>query len=241
MPDAMAGVMGGPSKEEARKILKESGPWYGRGMGQPTTPELRERVDKIVNRGIGVLPSPISTKEPTGPRSVYQIAQEIAKDWKNVNFGAKPYLDAMHALETIQTPYGADSGSSIIAYFLANAQTWKGETAKRVKKELNAMLKNSYRKSMEDEVLDDLVKAESRVKSHWRSIKGKLVNVREHQRYKLKGMLNHVRYSKEAGESRGVTLRGLQNRFGLSTEMAHRVHRLAEALGSSLFKPFPMK
>jgi hypothetical protein len=37
--------------------------------------------------------------------------------------------------------YYLDSGESIIIYFLANASTWRGETAKRVKKELNAMLK----------------------------------------------------------------------------------------------------
>ena len=99
----------------------------------------------------------------------------------------------------------------------------------------------SSRKSMEDEVLDDLVKAESKVKSHIRNVSGKIVNVREHQRYKLKGMLNFIRNYKESGVSRGSTLRKLQDRFGLSTEMAHRVHRLAEALGGALYKPFPMK
>ncbi len=215
MPDAMAGVMGGPSKEEAKEILKD---YYSTSVG-----------------------SSFSTKEKTGPRAVHMIAQEIASDWKKPYFGAVPYLNAMHALETIDTPYGADSGASVIAYFLANAQTWRGETAKRVKKELNAMLKATYKKSMEDEMIDELVKAESRVKSYTRNVNGKIVNVREHQRYKLKGMLNFIRNYKEAGATRGSTLKKLQDRFGLSTEMAHRVHRLAEALGGSLFKPFPVK
>jgi hypothetical protein len=35
--------------------------------------------------------------------------------------------------------YGMDSGKSIILYFLANASTWRGDTAKRVKAELKAM------------------------------------------------------------------------------------------------------
>ena len=34
-----------------------------------------------------------------------------------------------------------DSGRSVVAYFLANAGTWRGEVARRVKKELNAMIK----------------------------------------------------------------------------------------------------
>jgi hypothetical protein len=144
-------------------------------------------------------------------------------------------------LETIDTPYGADSGASVIAYFLANAQTWKGDKAREIKKELNAMLKKYYKKSMEDEMVDELMKAESRVKSHSRIVNGKLVNVREHQRYKLRRMLNFIRGHKEEGATRGVTLRKLQDRFGLSTEMAHRVHRLAEGLGGLLFKPFPTK
>lgn len=74
-------------------------------------------------------------------RPIYVIAEEISKDWKNVYFGAVPYLDAMLELDSITDTYGSDSGKSIVAYFLSNAQNWRGETAKRVKKELNEMLK----------------------------------------------------------------------------------------------------
>lgn len=74
-------------------------------------------------------------------RPLYEIAAEIKADWKNVYFGAKPYLDAMMTLDSIDDNYMFDSGRSIVAYFLANAQTWRGETAKRIKKELNSMLK----------------------------------------------------------------------------------------------------
>jgi hypothetical protein len=74
-------------------------------------------------------------------RKLYKIAQEVRSDWKNVWFGAEPYLDAMSTLCDIEDDYFLDSGRSIVAYFLANAATWRGETARRVKKELKDMLK----------------------------------------------------------------------------------------------------
>lgn len=58
------------------------------------------------------------------------------KAWPNVWFGAKPYLSAMHSLDSIDDDYGADSGKSIVLYFLANAATWRGEDARRLKAEL---------------------------------------------------------------------------------------------------------
>jgi hypothetical protein len=72
--------------------------------------------------------------------ALHEIAVVISKDWKKPYFGAQPYLTAMRTLEDMDSTYGADSASSVVAYFLANAQTWRGETAKRVKKELNRRL-----------------------------------------------------------------------------------------------------
>ncbi len=74
-------------------------------------------------------------------RPLYEIAAEIRSDWKKVYFGAVPYLEAMACLDEMTDMYGADSARSIVAYFLGNANTWKGEVARRVKKELNDMLK----------------------------------------------------------------------------------------------------
>ena len=74
-------------------------------------------------------------------RNLSEIAREIRKDWTKVYFGAVPYLDAMGTLNSITDSYGFDSGKSIVAYFLANAGTWRGEVARNVKKELNKMLK----------------------------------------------------------------------------------------------------
>lgn len=49
---------------------------------------------------------------------------------------------AMKTLNTMTDYYGLDSAREVVMYFLSNATSWKGETARRVKVELNAMLKN---------------------------------------------------------------------------------------------------
>ncbi len=74
-------------------------------------------------------------------RPLYQISREIKADWSKVYFGAVPYLDAMETLDNINDNYYQDSGSSVVRYFLANATTWRGEEARRIKKELNSLLK----------------------------------------------------------------------------------------------------
>ena len=74
-------------------------------------------------------------------RPLYTIAADIKKTWQKVWFGAVPYLDAMHNLDKITEDYGADSGKNIVLRFLVNATTWRGEDARRIKKELKAMLK----------------------------------------------------------------------------------------------------
>lgn len=74
-------------------------------------------------------------------RPLYEIAKEIRKDWQKVYFGAVPYLDAMSTLNKVNDNYFQDSGKSIVLYFLANASTWRGDTAKRIKAELKAITK----------------------------------------------------------------------------------------------------
>ena len=77
------------------------------------------------------------TAETIKTAAIYEIAAEIHADWgAKTYFGAKPYIEALHCMETAESAYGADSGRSIIAYFLANAGTWRGETAKLIKAEL---------------------------------------------------------------------------------------------------------
>jgi hypothetical protein len=62
-------------------------------------------------------------------------------DWITLSPYAKPYLDAMSTLVSVKDNYYADSGSSVVAYFLANAGGWRGDTARRIKAELKLMLK----------------------------------------------------------------------------------------------------
>jgi hypothetical protein len=74
-------------------------------------------------------------------RPLYEIAREIRKDWKKINYAAAPYLDAMSSLGSINDKYHYDSGNSVVLYFLSNASSWRGENAKRIKAELRSMTK----------------------------------------------------------------------------------------------------
>jgi hypothetical protein len=73
-------------------------------------------------------------------RTLKQITQEIRQSWKKPYFGAVPYLDAMSTLNSVDDKYYEDSGKDIVLYFLANATTWRGDDARRIKRELNQMI-----------------------------------------------------------------------------------------------------
>lgn len=72
-------------------------------------------------------------------RPIHEIAREISSDWKKPYFGAVPYIHAMRQLNKPQDQYGMESAKDIVTYFLANATTWRGETARRIKKELKEL------------------------------------------------------------------------------------------------------
>lgn len=74
-------------------------------------------------------------------RKLSEIAKEIRADWKNVSVYARPYLDAMASLSTCNENYHADTARGVVLYFLSNAGSWRGEVARRVKKELKEMVK----------------------------------------------------------------------------------------------------
>lgn len=73
---------------------------------------------------------------------IQEIANLIRMDWGNVNYAAEPYLDAMSQLKSIDDRYFYDTGKNMVLYFLANAQTWRGEVAREVKAELKARCKS---------------------------------------------------------------------------------------------------
>lgn len=92
--------------------------------------EEEEKSLKLFNEAKGKQKRPLSV-----------IAREIYQDWgSKVNFAAKPYLEAMLSLNSIDDMYMFDSARSVVLYFLSNAKSWKGPKAKEIKKELKDML-----------------------------------------------------------------------------------------------------
>jgi len=73
-------------------------------------------------------------------RTLREIAIEICVDWQPPYFGAIPYLQAMLTMHAVDENYGMDRGEDVVRYFLSNAKTWRGETARRIKAELKSML-----------------------------------------------------------------------------------------------------
>jgi hypothetical protein len=72
--------------------------------------------------------------------TLYELAALVRRDWRKVNYAAEPYLAAMESLSSIDDAYFQDSGRSVVAYFLNNATTWRGDTAREVKAELRRRL-----------------------------------------------------------------------------------------------------
>ena len=75
-------------------------------------------------------------------RTFQKIARDIKSTWLNVYFGAVPYLEAMLKLDTIDpnAMYHFYTAGDVVRYFLANAQTFRGADARRLKAELKSML-----------------------------------------------------------------------------------------------------
>jgi hypothetical protein len=69
-------------------------------------------------------------------REIREIANEIVREWPKPYFGAVPYLNAMRVIRSIEDRFYEDSARSVVRYFLANASTWRGEAARRIKAEL---------------------------------------------------------------------------------------------------------
>ena len=85
--------------------------------------------------------------QTTSTRPLYEIASTIYADMraqypaKSPSWWAyaKPYVEALSGLTSINDSYGYDSGKSIVLYTLSNLQYWRGDTARAVKAELKAI------------------------------------------------------------------------------------------------------
>ena len=84
------------------------------------------------------------TTTGTTTRTLADIAAEIRSDYTaRSNYAALPYLDVMdwvHTADLDASPY-ADDNRTLVLYLLSNLAGWHGNTARRVKAELKAMLK----------------------------------------------------------------------------------------------------
>lgn len=77
------------------------------------------------------------------------IVRDLRAQGKQVPAAAKPYLDAMRTMGSINENYGMDTGASIVGYLLSNLGSYKGETAKAIKAELKSRMKNQKLSDME--------------------------------------------------------------------------------------------
>jgi hypothetical protein len=74
--------------------------------------------------------------------TISELALEIVRDWKGkIHYGAKPYLGALLEMETIEQDYYADTGVSVVEYFLVNCSSWRGPVARVIKEELRRRVK----------------------------------------------------------------------------------------------------
>lgn len=74
-------------------------------------------------------------------RPLREIAAEIEADWKVIrNATAKDALQHMKDMGLVTEPAGADpNGYPVVGTFLTFAVGWRGEVARRIKKELKQM------------------------------------------------------------------------------------------------------
>jgi hypothetical protein len=74
----------------------------------------------------------------------------LEQDGVKVPFSARPYLDAMCSINSINDTYIAESAYSIVMYFLSNAGTMRGDTVREVKAELKRRMKE-YEKAKKEQ------------------------------------------------------------------------------------------
>ena len=73
-------------------------------------------------------------------RPIRVIAAEIEKTWPKISLAAAAYLPGLRSVDTVRDRYIAETGRDMVERFLANAGTWRGDDARRIKAELKALL-----------------------------------------------------------------------------------------------------
>lgn len=78
---------------------------------------------------------------------IYELAGLILHDTAKVSLHAQPYLSAMLGIDSINDMYIADTAYEVVAYFLSNAGTYRGENARLIKAELKRRMKEYEKKN----------------------------------------------------------------------------------------------
>lgn len=80
-------------------------------------------------------------------RPLFEIALEIAADWKNPTPAAKTYLKGMYSLLGMDDIVADLNASTTVRMFLLYCKEWVGPVADRVKAELTAMRSSTFPKN----------------------------------------------------------------------------------------------
>lgn len=73
-------------------------------------------------------------------RPLFKIAADIFNHWPTIA-AQEAYISPLLYLTSIEDNYYLDTARSVVEYALCNMTTFKGENARRIKKELNTILK----------------------------------------------------------------------------------------------------
>jgi hypothetical protein len=98
-------------------------------------------MERLINGRLKQLEKKIATKGEEPVYTISELARQIKADWKKPYFGAVPYIQAMLSINRIDDDYIFEPAKYIVNYFLANAATWRGDEARRIKGILKEMVK----------------------------------------------------------------------------------------------------
>ena len=74
------------------------------------------------------------------PRPLSEIALEIQKEWRRLDYAAVTPVAAMHHLRHIDDRYAGHPARAVVRDFLGCSSSWRGPAARRIKAELIGLL-----------------------------------------------------------------------------------------------------
>ena len=124
------------------QLVGESGrsnPYFENGMGGSAMKYARDHGVSL-KKGWAAVKSGLSNPyhNPNKEAEVQALARQVLRFWPKVSPTAEQQLFFMLNPEYIQ---GGDSIEMVVASFLGNALGWRGEDARRIKAQLNALLR----------------------------------------------------------------------------------------------------